>query len=371
MLTIFLSVTLLSSYSFAIRTLKDGPMIDKDGREYKSAGIRVDEDDASDGMQPVHVTCTERSMIVRVKADLYGPKRLVSPGELFLGGAEHSGSRPCQALPAGDAEYIITAGLQDCGTQLSVSDDSVIYSNHLMFWPLPRRHGITRMTQAVIPVSCHYKRRHIVSSHSQELHRMSSTSTKTSPFSLKLMSDDWTRPRLSNIFYLGDVLNLEASYTNPGTQERLVFMDNCVATLSPDATSVPRYYFIENNGCLSDSRLRGSRSHFLSRKKADVLQLRLDAFLFRQDERNSIFITCRLKARSEMWRGSPVNKACSYVHSRWKSVDGSDDMCRCCESTCSLKSSTWSNKDLRRQKPKGANTCDTIILGPLVILPNK
>nr|XP_057906371.1 zona pellucida sperm-binding protein 3-like isoform X2 [Doryrhamphus excisus]XP_057906372.1 zona pellucida sperm-binding protein 3-like isoform X2 [Doryrhamphus excisus] len=346
-------------------------MIDKDGREYKSSGISADKDDASDETQPVRVTCTERSMIVQVKADLYGPKHVVSPGELFLGGAEHSGSKPCQALPAGDAEYIVKAGLQECGTQLSLSDDSVIYSNHLIFSPLPRRHGITRMTQAVIPVSCHYQRRHIVSSHSRKPPQMISMSPKTSPFSLKLMSDDWTRQRLSNVFYLGEVLNLEASYSKPGTHQRWLFMDHCVATLSPDATSVPRYYFIENNGCLSDSRLSGSRSHFLSRKRADVLQLRLDAFLFRQDERNSIFITCQLKARSEMWSSSPVNKACSYVNSRWKSVDGSDDVCRCCESICSPNPPTWSNKDLRRQKQKGSSTCDTIVLGPLVILPNK
>ncbi|XP_061741012.1 zona pellucida sperm-binding protein 3-like [Nerophis ophidion] len=369
MLAIFLSLALLLSRSSAVRNLKDGPVVDKDGREYKSVG--VDENDVtSEGRQPVQVTCTERSMIIEVTANVFGSRQLVSPGELFLGGAEHSGSRPCQALPDADGNYIIKAGLLDCGTQLSLSDDSVIYSNHLTFSPRPR-HVITRLTEAVIPVSCHYRRRHVVSSHPQDVPPIISSPTNTSPFSLKLMSDDWTRPRLSNVFHLGDFINIEASYINPGPEQRQLFIDSCVATLSPDSTSVPRYFFIENNGCLSDSKLQASRSHFLSRRRVDVVQLQLDAFRFQRDERNSIFITCQLKASSEMWRSSPVNKACSYVHSRWINVDESDEVCSCCESTCSQNFPKKDNKDTTRHNAEGTVICDTTILGPLVILPTK
>lgn len=43
-------------------------------------------------------------------------------------------------------------------------------------------------------------------------------------------------------------MRLQASYTAPDSGLRRVFVDSCVATLSPDPRSVPRYYFIENHG---------------------------------------------------------------------------------------------------------------------------
>lgn len=123
------SLTLLVSFAFgvadAIRTLKDGPMIDAEGREYKSAPLRTDGENIrgpqlNDG-STVHVQCTETSMIIVVKPDLYKNGRLVSPDELFLGEAEHSQSSQCRAVAAGDTEYVIEAGLQDCGSKLTVS----------------------------------------------------------------------------------------------------------------------------------------------------------------------------------------------------------------------------------------------------------
>ncbi|XP_077397713.1 zona pellucida sperm-binding protein 3-like isoform X2 [Festucalex cinctus] len=365
MLLYYLCLLLLLSSSVAIRTLKEGPMIDKDGRQYKSPVI-IDLDDAS-GIQSnvfspsVRVTCMPTSMIIQVKADVYG--QMVSPGEIFLGGVEYSGLRQCQAFPAGDSELVIKAGLEHCGTKLSVSDDSVIYSNQLTFSPAPHRHGITRKTHSTVPVSCHYQKTQVVSSQSLVPPQIPATSAKTSAFSLRLMSNDWTRLRLSNVFYLEDVLNVEASYTNPGPEQRRLFIDSCVATLSPDPASVPRYFLIDNQGCLSDSRQRGSRARFLARTRADVLQLQLDAFLFNRDERNTLFLTCQLKATSDMW-SSPFNKACTYVHPRWENVDGSPDVCRCCDGTCKQ----YSYKQL---KPDGTKTCDVVVLGPLVILPKK
>ncbi|XP_077411726.1 zona pellucida glycoprotein 3e [Vanacampus margaritifer] len=360
----YFCLTLLLGSSIAIRTLKDGPMIDKEGRQYKKSPVIIDADDPS-GIQSnvfspsVHVTCTSTSMIIQVKADMYG--QMVSPGEIFLGGVEYLGLRQCQAFPAGDSELVIKAGLEQCGTTLSVSDDSMIYSNQLAFSPAPHRHGIARKTHSTVPVSCHYQKTQVVSSQPLVPPPIPATSAETSAFSLRLMSDDWTRPRLSNVFYLEDVLNVEASYTNPGPEPRRLFLDSCVATLSPDAASVPRYFLIENHGCLTDSRQRGSRTRFLARTRADVLLLQLDAFLFNRDERNTLFLTCRLKATSDMWRSSPFNKACTYVNSRWENVDGSPEVCRCCDGTCKQ----YSYKQLM---PDGTKTCDVVVLGPLVIL---
>lgn len=122
-LALLLSFTL--GVADAIRTLKDGPMIDAEGREYKSPNLKgVGED--SQGLQPsggsaVRVHCTETSVIIVVRADLVKNGHLGSPGELFLGEAKHSQSRECQAAAAGYGEYVIEAKLQACGSKLSVS----------------------------------------------------------------------------------------------------------------------------------------------------------------------------------------------------------------------------------------------------------
>ncbi|KAM9785025.1 zona pellucida sperm-binding protein 3-like isoform 2-T2 [Syngnathus typhle] len=358
----FFCLSLLLSSCAANRTLKEGPMIDEDGGEYKSPVVVVESSESpSNPLPPVLVTCTPSSMIIQVKTDLYGAT--ISPEELFLG-EEFLGLGQCQAFAASDSELVIKAGLQQCGTQLTISEDSLIYSNQLTFSPAPDHHDVTRKTQRAVPVSCHYKRTHIVSSPPQAPLQILATSRKTSDFSLKLMSDDWTRLRLSNVFYLGDMLNMEASYTNPGPEPRRLFVASCVATLSPEASSVPRYFLVENDGCLSDSKQPGSRARFLSRTRADVLRLQLDAFLFNRDERNTLFLTCRLKVTSDMRRSSPANKACTYMNTRWENVDGSPDVCHCCDDTCRQ----YSHKHL---KLDGTKVCDVISLGPLVILPKK
>lgn len=123
------SLALLLSLAFgvadAIRSLKDGPITDAEGREYKSATLRIDEKHASrpqlnDG-STIRIQCTETSMVIVVKADLYKNGRLVSPYELLLGEAERPQSSRCRAVAAGYGEYVIEAELQDCGSKLTVS----------------------------------------------------------------------------------------------------------------------------------------------------------------------------------------------------------------------------------------------------------
>ncbi|XP_041633945.1 zona pellucida sperm-binding protein 3-like [Cheilinus undulatus] len=339
--------------SDAIRLLKEGPMIDEEGREYKS--LRFDPEPEEDDEHTVRVVCTESTMIVMVKPDLYKNGHLLSAAELFLGEAR------CRAGAAADSEFIIEAGLQECGATLTITENSVIYSNKLIVSPVDRYQGITRTYSAVIPVSCHYKRTPFVSSNSHQSPLTLQSPTQRSGFSLTLMSDDWTQELFSGIFYLGDVVHLQASYSGPDAAHRRLLIDSCVATLSPDVTSVPRYYFVENHGCLTDAKDGGPNTRFRPRTRADSLQLQMDAFLFHGDSRNMIFLTCQLKVTADMWRSSRTNKACDYIYSRWKNVDGGDDVCRCCDSSC-LNSSPVSDDIV---------ACGSVTLGPLTIFPNK
>ncbi|XP_016388546.1 zona pellucida sperm-binding protein 3-like [Sinocyclocheilus rhinocerous] len=67
-------------------------------------------------------------------------------------------------------------------------------------------------------------------------------------FSLKLMMDDWSYQRPSNLYFLGDVINIEASVKVYNHVPLRVFLDHCVATQVPDVNALPRYSFIENHG---------------------------------------------------------------------------------------------------------------------------
>lgn len=104
----------------AIRYLKEGPMVDAEGREYKSAPLRVEEKGLGEPATStaVRVHCMDTSVMVVVKTNLFKTGHLSSPAELFLG---ESFDPRCQAAAATNDEYVIVAELQDCGSTLSVS----------------------------------------------------------------------------------------------------------------------------------------------------------------------------------------------------------------------------------------------------------
>uniref|UniRef100_A0A8C5DSC8 Zona pellucida sperm-binding protein 3 n=1 Tax=Gouania willdenowi TaxID=441366 RepID=A0A8C5DSC8_GOUWI len=166
-----------------------------------------------------------------------------------------------------------------------MTEDSLVYTNLMIYTPATSLNGVIRMDEAVIPIECHYER---LSSSSIMPTWIPFTSTQTAvellDFSLKLMTDDWLHERYSNVFYLGDLINVEASVRVGHHMGLRVFVSSCVATLTPDVTSEPSYTFIES-GCLVDSQIPGSRSNFLPRTRNDKLQLSIDSFKFHNDNR--------------------------------------------------------------------------------------
>ncbi len=54
--------------------------------------------------------------------------------------------------------------------------------------------------------------------------------------------------RPSKVFFLGDVLNIQASVKQYNHVPLRIFVDHCVATTGPDVNSAPMYSFIENHG---------------------------------------------------------------------------------------------------------------------------
>lgn len=114
----------LFSQAESIRPLKQGRVIDAEGREYKTPrhdGDRAERTTYSqvDGSSPVRIECTDSFMTVKVDPDHFARGKHASFGHLFLGEGHHWQNSKCQLLPV-DGQYVITVELQECGSNSTV-----------------------------------------------------------------------------------------------------------------------------------------------------------------------------------------------------------------------------------------------------------
>ncbi|XP_020355859.1 zona pellucida sperm-binding protein 3-like [Oncorhynchus kisutch] len=348
-------------------------------------------------VETVAVTCHSDYMEIVVNADLFILGNLIDVDDLRLGVEQYQDQEPCRATAsaAGD-EYRIFAALSDCGTKYLLNKDSLIYANLLRYTPRTTPDGVIRMAGAVIPIECHYERKYSLDSSSLQPTWIPFTATvsaeDTLQFSLKLMTSDWLYERGSGVYFLGDPINIEASVRV--AHHTRVFVSSCVATLDPDSNSVPRYVFIESDGCLTDSQLPGSRSGFMRRTQDNKLGFHIDAFRFYQEDRAELYINCHLMAVPVMDHAEPSNKACSFIDGRWRSADENDLLCGRCPSLSRQKGvdqapaqrplsprlggSQLEPRVYRNKPPASDNWSigmkvwdqDTT-LGPMIVLPSK
>ncbi|XP_016395521.1 zona pellucida sperm-binding protein 3-like [Sinocyclocheilus rhinocerous] len=293
----------------------------------------------------VAAQCGENSIYVEVMEDFFGTGKPLRSSALTLGSCTATGEDPSAQV------LIFESELHGCGSIVTVTEHEIVYTFKLLYTPQEASYGvpIVRSSSAVVGIECHYSRLHNVSSDSLVPTWIPYTSTKVAEevfvFSLKLMTDDWRFERPSNQYFLGDIINLEASVHSYSHVPIRVFVDSCVATVVPDVTSVPRYSFIENNGCLVDAKLTGSRSHFMPRTQGDKLRFQLEAFRFQQPDSGLVYITCMVKV-AVATTPSPEQKACSFSANGWVSADDSDQVCGCCDTTCSIRRGSDPLKDL-------------------------
>ncbi|KAJ8337283.1 hypothetical protein SKAU_G00385030 [Synaphobranchus kaupii] len=233
----------------------------------------------------VKVHCGESSVQFEVDMDLLGIGHLIQPSDITLGGCGPVGQHGSEVL-------LFETELHGCGSVLAMMDDALVYTFALNYQPNSiGATPIIRTSSAVVGLQCHYMRLHNVSSNALKPTWIPYHSTLSAEellvFSMRLMADHWQLERGSNVFFLGDLINIEVSVVQANHMPLRVFVDTCVATLDPDMNAVPRYAFIENDGCLMDSKLTNSRSQFLSRVQDDKLQFQLDAFRFAQEARSA------------------------------------------------------------------------------------
>ncbi|NWX12123.1 ZP3 protein, partial [Aegotheles bennettii] len=290
---------------------------------------------AISSLHPVTVQCQEAQLVVTVHRNLFGTGRLVNAADLTLGPAA------CKYSSLNPAHNTVTfiAGLHECGSIVQITPDSLIYRTLLNYDPSPASNPlIIRSNPAIIPIECHYPRRENVSSNAirptwAPFNSMLSAEERL-VFSLRLMNEDWSAERPFTGFQLGDVLNIQAEVATESHVPLRLFVDSCVAALSPGTDSSPHYAIIDFNGCLVDGRSDDTSSAFITpRPQEDMLRFTIDVFRFAGDTRNLIYITCHLKVTPVDQAPDPLNKACSFNKARntWAPVEGTRDICSCCE----------------------------------------
>ncbi|XP_067828015.1 zona pellucida sperm-binding protein 3-like [Heptranchias perlo] len=234
------------------------------------------------------VQCGEQNLLVRVDMDLFRTRQLIKATDLTLGTA---GCRPT-GIYSQNHTVLFDYGLHECGSRMA--GDFLVDTTHLNHTPNARGSVIVRTNRAVIPIECHYFRKGNVSSDPIKPTWIPFSSTKSGEgllsFSLRLMNDDWLTERTSTVYYLGDLIHIEASVSMTNHMPFKLYIDSCAATLSPDKDSTPRYNIIDSHGCLLDSKAEDSFSTFVlprGERELDKLQFDLDAFRFFGDDRGN------------------------------------------------------------------------------------
>ncbi|XP_077772479.1 zona pellucida sperm-binding protein 3-like [Podarcis muralis] len=340
-------------------------------------------------LRPVWVQCHEDEMVIAVHRDLFGTGQLIQAVDL------HLGLQGCRYTSAGVSDLVVfEVGLQECGINLQTTADSLFYHTRLYYNPSSASSpGIVRNSSVEIPIECHYPREDKVSSNGTKPTGVPFTSTKSVEggfrFSLRLMTDDWSAERESTRYWLGDYLHIQADVEREGDHLPLrLLVDSCVAKQTPEEDASLQYAILDFHGCLVDGRIPDVKSAFkIPRPRLETLQFTIEAFRFSGDIRNLIYIACHLRVVATDKGPDPLNKACSFNSQRslWLPVEGSEDICNCCETGNCVSSKGWpstnnpSNRRTSEQREQvtsgsaiigiseGEAEAD-LLVGPLLIL---
>uniref|UniRef100_A0A8D1FIW9 Zona pellucida sperm-binding protein 3 n=1 Tax=Sus scrofa TaxID=9823 RepID=A0A8D1FIW9_PIG len=324
----------------------------------------------------VMVECQEAQLVVIVSKDLFGTGKLIRPADLSLGPAK------CEPLVSQDTDAVVRfeVGLHECGSSLQVTDDALVYSTFLRHDPRPAGNlSILRTNRAEVPIECHYPRQGNVSSWAilptWVPFRTTVFSEEKLVFSLRLMEENWSAEKMTPTFQLGDRAHLQAQVHTGSHVPLRLFVDHCVATLTPDWNTSPSHTIVDFHGCLVDGLTEASSAFKAPRPGPETLQFTVDVFHFANDSRNTIYITCHLKVTPADRVPDQLNKACSFSKSsnRWSPVEGPAVICRCCHKgqcgtpSLSRKLSMPKRQSAPRSRRHVTDEAD-VTVGPLIFL---
>ncbi|XP_015245397.1 PREDICTED: zona pellucida sperm-binding protein 3-like [Cyprinodon variegatus] len=296
----------------------------------------------------VSVTCSPSGFVVRVNPAFYGLG--ADDQELTLG-------RNCRSngvlRPQGD--LLFTYALTACDGVQELPPGYLVYKYVLHYEPSPKRFP-SRAHQMDVNIECHYPRDHSVYLLAiqptwQTVILLKKLKGRSMEFQINIMDDSWKTAEQSQVYLLGQIVNIQVSapHLPPGLK---LYINSCYAAPSSGSRFSLKYTFIDNFGCMLDSRFEPGSSRFISRTDT-TLRFSLRTFQFTADPDTKVSIHCKLSVTSE--GPGPAHKSCTYQDHRWRALTGQDSICECCESTC------------RRSEPQTALLEGFAISRPLVV----
>ncbi|XP_066476126.1 oocyte-secreted protein 3 [Tiliqua scincoides] len=302
----------------------------------------------------VSVSCGSSHLVITVPVDLFGIGVPVDADELILGSGCVVTTADLQTL---QLEYPLAA----CGATRRLLPGSIHYRNVLHYVP-SATNGVIRASRFSHPIDCFYPRSWNVSSRELQPTWVPFNSTlmdtQRLDFTLEVFDSMWSLPVSDPTYYLGDLINIQASVRQQNHVPLKIYLDECVAR--PNTESSVKYEVITNHGCLVDGQHSGSR--FLATQEHNVIRFQLDTFTFVGASNNQIYLVCHLKAVSAGFADSR-NKACSFdrTTASWNSHEGDD--CSCCASLTGCESK---RRKRQQQQRKGLSEAD-LEVGPIAL----
>ncbi|XP_033863497.2 zona pellucida sperm-binding protein 3-like [Acipenser ruthenus] len=297
----------------------------------------------------VTVNCGDDMITVGVELNFFGLP--LDPNRLSLG------SCPVSSVQESNRIAFFSYGKLDCRFMRMITSN-ISYMNNMVYEPT-QRDGFYQ-TPFVAPVLCIYNKP------SAWLPPVFSPALGDAAgmgkleFSMKIMNDDFSAPRVSNLFFLGSPIQISASVNPQSHMPLILYMEECLAASTAElSASSQTYPLITNHGCFVDGRTANSR--FLPRIQTSEIRVSIQAFKFTQDD-SAVFIHCQILAWDPAQLQDPTKKACSFnmQTKNWELLDNPDQstsVCGCCNSVCTARRRRDTDDGLRR----------TAVLGPLRI----
>ncbi|KAL2084483.1 hypothetical protein ACEWY4_020001 [Coilia grayii] len=287
----------------------------------------------SGGPRGIVIRCEVNKMEVRV------PKRLLGYAPFA-----HLTFGTCQPNNFTKHYMSFVYNVNECGSERSIVNNRVAYSNTLRYTPIVAMGPIKRVIPFTLPITCHFNRFHysykIGYKPKVETIKLYKPMTSKSVYTLTPFDAQWRKLNASDGYAIGRPMYFEAEGPPMDRHQRL-YIHSCHVTANKSHTSKPRFTVIEKFGCMIDSKT-SSQSRFISYTR-NTIRFSVDAFVFQGVSNKHLFMHCDMSLGSVTPTES--DKSCSYNHKtkRWEELHGFDSVCSCCESTCG-SSPTGTNK---------------------------
>nr|XP_042714108.1 zona pellucida sperm-binding protein 3-like [Chrysemys picta bellii] len=193
----------------------------------------------------VSVVCGSSRLQITVLVDLFGNGVTVSTRELTLGAG-------CAVTTVGPDRFQLEYLLSACGATMEFLPDTIHYRNFLHYRPSAVR-GVIRASAFSLPIDCFYPRTSNVSSLGLQPTWVPFSSTlmhrRHLDFALDVYDSTWLSPLSDPTYYLGDLINIQASVRTGSHVPLRIYVDECVAR--PSAASSMKYEVITDHGSTS------------------------------------------------------------------------------------------------------------------------